>query len=67
MFVKLTALAMLLWPANSAAKLRLSGARATLGWIAVPDSATDCGLPGALSLMVKDPLSVPAVVGLKIT
>lgn len=64
-FVKLTALAMLPWPVNSAAKLRRPGARATAGWVPVPVSATDCGLPAALSATVTVPLIVPADFGSK--
>jgi hypothetical protein len=35
--------------------------------IAVPVRLTDCGLPGALSLIVTDPVMVPTTVGEKLT
>ena len=33
----------------------------------VPDKGTVCGLPGALSVMLSAPLSVPVVVGVNVT
>lgn len=33
----------------------------------MPESATECGLPEALSLIVKLPILVPPAVGLKVT
>jgi len=33
----------------------------------VPDRGTDCGLPPPVSVIVNDPVSVPAVVGVKVT
>jgi hypothetical protein len=37
------------------------------GGVVVPVSGTVCGLPGALSVMVKVPVRVPAIVGVNVT
>ena len=51
-------------------KLKLVGLRLTTGADAVvpePLNATDCGLPDALSVIVKLALRLPSAVGVKVT
>src|SRR5207245_7501265 len=50
-------------------KLTLTGDRLTVAGVTapVPDSATDCGLPVALSVIVTAPTRLPAAVGVKVT
>lgn len=38
-----------------------------LGYLPVPESATLCGLPGALSVKFSEPVRVPTWVGVKLT
>jgi hypothetical protein len=51
------------------AKLKLLTERLTEGggFEPVPDSPTECGLPGALSVIVTAPVRFPAAVGVKVT
>jgi len=48
-------------------KLRLEGARLTVGTVPVPVTAKDCGLPSALSLTVTMAFRVPTAEGAKVT
>jgi hypothetical protein len=48
-------------------KLKLVGAKLVLGAIPVPERATVCGLPVALSVTVVVPGWLPAAVGVKVT
>src|SRR4029077_2949746 len=48
-------------------KFRLAGERLTLDVIPVPESATVCGLPVALSVTVIVPGWLPVAVGVKVT
>jgi|SRR5579872_5899881 len=51
-------------------KVKLVGVRVATGMATadpVPVRLTVCGLPGASSLMVRVPLRVPAIVGVKVT
>ena len=41
----------------------LAGSTARLKSEPVPDKATDCGLPAALSLTIRDPVRLPLAVG----
>lgn len=53
-------------PISVAGKVKLEGERdATAG--VVPVSATDCGLPLALSVMETAPLKLPLLCGVKVT
>src|SRR3989442_194433 len=45
---------------------RLVGAKVTAGTIPVPASDTDCGLPGASSVMVTVAVRAPAAAGVKL-
>jgi hypothetical protein len=66
--VRVTVCAVLLEPTASAVKVRLAGAKVTVGGgvVAVPLSVTVCGDPVALLAMVTVPAIVPTVVGLKV-
>jgi hypothetical protein len=48
-------------------KVRLEGKTVSVGTAPVPDKVTVCGLPLALSVMVRVPLAVPAAVGVNVT
>ena len=48
-------------------KVKLAGASATVALKPVPESATVCGLPAALSLIVSAPVRFPEAVGVKVT
>jgi hypothetical protein len=50
-----------------AANVRLAGERVAPGPAPVPVSATVCGLPAALSVMVSVPLRTPGAVGVNVT
>src|SRR5215203_3447481 len=67
-FVRVTLCAGLVVPISRLPKPRLVGEKVTAGPGAtpVPLSATACGLPGALSLIVTEAVRVPAAVGLKV-
>jgi hypothetical protein len=67
-FVSVTFCAGLVVPINRLPKLRLVGENVTAGDGAtpVPLSATACGLPGALSVIVTEAVLVPAAVGVKV-
>lgn len=51
------------WPANT----KLEGERLTAGSVPVPLRLAECGLPTALSVIVKVPLRGPAAEGVKFT
>src|SRR3989441_1160835 len=48
-------------------KARLVGAKVTAGTIPVPASDTDCGLPGASSVMVTVAVRAPVAAGVNVT
>jgi len=66
LFVTVTTLTALLVPTLTCPKARLAGIKPT-GSTPVPRSVTICGLLGALSVMVIDPLWAPVAVGAKVT
>lgn len=47
--------------------VRLVDDKLTAGWVAVPDSDTDCGLPEALSVTETVALRDPVAVGVNVT
>lgn len=47
--------------------VKLVGEKLVIGITALPDSVTVCGLPTALSVMVKTPVAEPVVVGTNVT
>jgi hypothetical protein len=67
LFVSVMACAALAVVTSWPAKFRLVGASVTAGAVPVPVSATLCGLPRALSVMVTDALRFPVALGLKVT
>jgi len=67
LFVSVTACAALAVVTSCPAKFRLVGARVTAGAMPAPVSATLCGVPEALSVMVTDAPRLPVAVGLKVT
>ena len=69
LFVSVTDLAALVVPTFWAPKLRLVGFSVTAGaeTVPVPESATLCGLPAALSLIVTLALRLPVAVGENVT
>jgi hypothetical protein len=54
-------------PAVWLAKFSEAGVSEMMGVNPVPLSETTCGLPAALSAMVKEPVRLPAAVGAKVT
>jgi len=69
LLLSVTVCAALALPTDCVPKLTLLADRLTVGGVAtpVPDSATVCGLPAALSVMVTDATRLPAAVGLNVT
>jgi hypothetical protein len=67
--VRVTLCGLLLEPATWLEKDRLLLDRLTAAAVTepVPDSATDCGLPAALSVIVTAAVRLPAAVGVKVT
>jgi hypothetical protein len=53
-------------PASCVPKLRVVELRLTLGAVPVPDKASVCGLPPALSLMLREAVRLPAAAGVKV-
>jgi hypothetical protein len=66
-FVSVAAWAELLDPTIWLPNDRELADRLTAGATPVPVRLTDCGLPLALSVMVRVPLRTPVVVGVKVT
>lgn len=66
LLVKVNVFGLLVVPTFCFAKVALAGVNVACA-MPVPDSATDCGLSGALSVNVRAPLRVPACVGVKVT
>jgi len=64
-FVSVTVFAALVTPMATVAKLKLVGE--SFAVVPIPLSGTFCGLPAALSVMLKAALRVPLAVGLKVT
>jgi hypothetical protein len=65
--VRVTVLKVLTIPTVWFPKLMLVGESFTTGATPTPVSGTDCGLSGALSVIVTAPVRVPSAVGVKIT
>jgi hypothetical protein len=57
----------LLVPIACDGKVRAEGVTLTLGAVAVPDNATVCGLPTALSVIAKLAAALPLAVGVNTT
>src|SRR5205823_1091657 len=55
------------WPAITVAVVEDPVAGATVKSVPVPESATVCGLPGALSVIVSVPMREPSAVGVNVT
>lgn len=53
-------------PISVAGKVKLDGDKDAMAGV-VPVSATDCGLPAALSEIVTAPLAMPPACGVKVT
>ena len=66
LLVTVTTFAALLAPPGTCPKARLAGVRLT-GSTPVPRNVTTCGLLGALSVIVTDPVWAPVAVGAKVT
>jgi hypothetical protein len=62
-----TVCAALVVPTTWDAKETLVGVRVTAGWVPVPLSATECGLPAALSVTVTEAVLLPVAEGVKVT
>src|SRR5271157_1454017 len=67
LLVSVTACAELVVLTSWLLKDRLVGDRVTPGAVPVPERATVCGLPEAVSVMVRVPFRVPDAVGVKVT
>src|SRR5580658_2788852 len=65
--VSVAACAVLVVPTVSFPNARLDGDRVALNATPVPDRARVCGLPLALSVMLREAVREPDVVGLKVT
>ena len=65
--VSVTVCAALVLPTGTLPKLRLVGDRDTTGAVPTPVSDTVCGLPAALSVIVRVPLIVPDEAGENVT
>src|SRR5438128_5108384 len=65
--LRVTLCAALVAPVSCAANGSVAVERLTTGPVAVPASATVCGLPLALSVMVRVPVRAPSAVGLNVT
>ena len=63
--VRVTVLAALVTPTPTVPKFKLVGT--SLAVVPIPLSGTVCGLPLALSVMLKAAVRVPEAVGLKVT
>ena len=57
----------LLVPTSCNEKVRAEGETVTLGAVAVPETATACGLPTALSAIARLAAALPPTVGVKTT
>src|SRR2546425_8105931 len=66
LLVRVTVCAGLVVLRRRSPKARLVGAKVTAGTMPVPASDTDCGLPGASSVMVTVAVRAPAAVGVKL-
>jgi len=66
LLVSVTACALLVEKTTWVENVRLAGESVTAGKTPTPVSGTDCGLPGALSLMVTVASRVPVVAGVKV-
>lgn len=65
-FISVTVCGRLLVPTYWFGNMMLEGEMLVIGTRPVPVSVTDCGLPDALSVMVRDAVRVPVAVGLKV-
>jgi hypothetical protein len=62
-----TVCAALVVPTTCDAKETLVGVSVTAGWVPVPLSETECGLPAALSVTVTAAVRLPGAEGVKVT
>src|SRR4051812_15911532 len=67
LLVRVTACAALVLPTACPAKVKLVGLSVTAGAVPVPPRAMVCGLPVALSAMLRLAARLPLAVGLKVT